>query len=329
MKEVRTILVTGGAGYIGSHTCKALAQQGYLPVVYDNLSRGHRWAVQWGPLEEGDIHDLPRLGEVMEKYQPFAVLHFAGFGYVGESMEDPALYYHNNVVGTLALLGAMRKVGLGRIVFSSSCATFGATQADNFNETDQQRPVSTYGFSKLIVEHTLKDYHRAYGLSAVILRYFNAGGADPDGELGEEHDPEPHVLPSLLLTAAGRRPKFEILGNDHDTPDGTCVRDFIHVSDLAAAHVLAVKKLEREVGCFDYNLGNGNGFSILELVNAAQKVTGVNFAVEVVARRLGDPARAVGDATKARFELGWEPKYPSLDGMLESAWRWMKTEHRR
>ena len=323
---IQKILVTGGAGYIGSHTCKALAAAGYLPVVYDNLSRGHRWAVQWGPLEEGDIHDAARLAEVFARHQPVAVLHFAAYAYVGESMDDPGLYYDNNVAGTLSLLQAMRRAGVGKIVFSSTCATYGATVAEKFDETHAQRPLSPYGFTKLVIEKMLADFHRAYGLNAVILRYFNAGGADPDGKLGEQHDPEPHVLPSLLLTAAGRRAGFEIAGTDYDTPDGSCVRDFVHVADLADAHVLALKKLERDAGCFDYNLGNGNGYSIKQLVAAAQKVTGVNFPVKHGARRPGDPALAVGSAEKACRELGWQPRHPGIETMLEGAWRWMQRE---
>ena len=322
------VLVTGGAGYIGSHTCKALSRAGYQPVVYDNLSRGHREAVRWGPLEVGDIHDAARLAAVIARYRPASVLHFAAFAYVGESIEQPQMYYHNNVAGSLSLLEVLRAAGVPRIVFSSSCATYGSTQASRLCETDLQQPLSPYGFTKLAVEQMLRDYHRAYGLGAVILRYFNAGGADPEGEIGEDHDPEPHVLPSLLLTAAGKRESFRILGEDYDTPDGSCVRDYIHVTDLAHAHVLALRKLERDPGLHDYNLGNGNGYSVRQLVDAARKVTGIDFPVLVAPRRAGDPARAVGSSAKAQRELGWAPQYPELEQMLGHAWAWMRRESR-
>lgn len=241
MDSNNNILVTGGAGYIGSHTCKALAQAGFTPVSYDNLVYGHRWAVRWGPLEEGDIGDRARLDAVLERYRPAAVMHFAAYAYVGESVLDPGKYYRNNVAGTLTLLEAMRDHGVGHVVFSSTCATYGEPERVPIDEDHPQRPINPYGASKQMIERMLGDFAAAHGLGWIALRYFNAAGADPNSEIGEQHDPETHLIPLALDVAASARPSITIYGDDYETPDGTCIRDYIHVSDLADAHVLALR----------------------------------------------------------------------------------------
>ncbi|MBM3560968.1 MAG: UDP-glucose 4-epimerase GalE, partial [Alphaproteobacteria bacterium] len=262
-----TVLVTGGAGYIGSHACKALAQAGWQPVAYDNLVYGHPWAVKWGPLERGDILDAARLDAVLAQYKPKAVMHFAAFAYVGESVVDPAKYYTNNIYGTQMLLDAARRAGIDRFVFSSTCATYGLPQRETLDEAHPQAPINPYGFTKLVVERMLADYRAAYGLRSIALRYFNAAGADPDGEIGESHDPETHLLPLLLGAGLGRRPAITVFGRDYATPDGTCIRDYIHVADLAAAHVAAVERLEGEPLRPAYNLGTGNGHSVQQVID--------------------------------------------------------------
>jgi len=316
------ILVTGGAGYIGSHTCKALAQAGFTPIAYDNLVYGHEWAVQWGPFEHGDILDASRLAEVMERYRPQAVMHFAALAYVGESVTDPGKYYRNNVAGTLNLLDAMRAHGVPRMVFSSTCATYGMPQHIPMNEDHPQAPINPYGWSKLMIEQALRDYSAAYDMDAVSLRYFNAAGADVEGGIGEAHDPETHLIPLVLDAAAGVRPCIEVFGDDYDTPDGTCIRDYIHVTDLADAHVRALDYLEAEGGFDAFNLGNGNGFSVREVIETARAVTGRNVEVRIGKRRAGDPPRLVGDANRARQVLGWQPRFPELTTIVETAWRW-------
>ena len=317
-----TVLVTGGAGYIGSHTCKALAHAGYLPVVYDNLLHGHAWAAKWGPLEVGDIRDRSKLTDVFARYNPTSVLHFAGLAYVGESVLDPGRYYEFNVGGSLALVQAMREHGINRIVFSSSCATYGVPEKLPIDEETPQRPISPYGASKLMVERILVDFERAHGICSTALRYFNAAGADADGELGECHDPETHLIPLVLGAASGRRPPLSVFGTDYDTPDGTCVRDYIHVADLAAAHVLALRALEQGTARGAYNLGAGRGFSVREVIAAAARATGLDVPFSACPRRPGDPAVLVSDATKARAELNWQPKCSDLDAIIRSAWAW-------
>lgn len=316
------VLVTGGAGYIGSHACKALAQAGYTPITFDNLVYGHPWAVKWGPLEEGDIGDRIRLNEVIAHYRPGAVLHFAAYAYVGESVEDPGKYYRNNVVGTLTLLEAMRDSGVDKLVFSSTCATYGIPLQTPISEDHPQSPVNPYGASKLMIERMLRDFYSAYGLSSVSLRYFNAAGADPVGEIGEVHNPETHLIPLVLDAAMGKRPALTIFGEDYDTPDGTCIRDYIHVSDLADAHLLALKSLESASNCTAYNLSNGQGFSVREIVKAAQTVTGLTIPVNMGQRRPGDPAKLIGDSTLIRGSLGWKPKYQDIHSIITSAWNW-------
>jgi len=322
MSSSKTILVTGGAGYIGSHACQALARSGYIPVSYDNLVYGHRWAVRWGPLEEGDISDRARLDAVIAHYRPGAVMHFAAYAYVGESVRDPGKYYRNNVAGSLTLLEAMRDHDIGHLVFSSTCATYGMPEQVPIVEHHAQRPINPYGASKLIIERMIEDFAAAHGLNWIALRYFNAAGADPNAEVGERHDPETHLIPLVLDAAAGIRPSITVYGSDYGTPDGTCIRDYIHVSDLADAHVLALNSLQRGGKSAAYNLGNGQGFSVQQVIALARDVTGREIPVVVGPRRAGDPPRLIADANQARQALGWQPSYPSLAAILESAWRW-------
>lgn len=318
---MRSILVTGGAGYIGSHTCKALARAGYLPITYDNLCSGHEWAVKWGSFERGDILDRGRLDEVLSKYRPEAVVHFAAFAYVDKSVTDPGKYYRNNVVGSLTLLEAMRDHDIGKIVFSSSCATYGLPEGNPISEDTPQRPINPYGASKLMIERMLADFGTAHGLLSTALRYFNAAGADEHGEIGESHDPETHLIPLVLDAASGRRRHVTIFGTDYETPDGTCIRDFIHVADLAEAHVLALKALEQGTSGV-FNLGNGRGFSVREVVGAVEQATGLGVPVVFGERRPGDPGALVSDATRAREMLGWQPKITELEAIIGTAWAW-------
>jgi UDP-arabinose 4-epimerase len=317
-----SVLVTGGAGYIGSHACKALAHAGYTPISFDNLVYGHRWAARWGPLEEGDINDRARLDAVIATWRPSAVLHFAAYAYVGESVTDPGKYYRNNVAGTLTLLEALRDHGITRLIFSSTCATYGLPLEIPIPETHPQNPINPYGASKLMIERMLADFEVAHSLRSIALRYFNAAGADPDGEIGEAHDPETHLIPLVLDAAAGRRPTITVFGDDYATPDGTCIRDYIHVTDLADAHVLALQALERGGASDAFNLGNGQGFSVREVIDHARRITGRDIPVTIGPRRPGDPPRLVGDATRARKILGWQPRYADLDAIVKTAWAW-------
>lgn len=315
------VLVAGGAGYIGSHTCKALAQAGHSPIVYDNLGRGHAWAVKWGPLVQGDLNDREALDGVMRRHRPDAVINFAALAYVGESTKEPTLYYRANVAGTVTLLEAMRAHDVASIVFSSSCATYGVPEQLPIVETMTQRPINPYGRSKLMGEEILRDACAAHGVGAVALRYFNAAGADPDGELGEEHEPETHLIPLVLQAALGRRP-VAIFGTDYETADGTCVRDYVHVSDLAAAHVAALAVCQ--AGRFAaYNLGTGQGASINEVIACARKVSGKPIAATAEARRPGDPPVLVADPSQARTALKWKPRYCELGDIIGHAWKWM------
>jgi len=316
------ILVTGGAGYIGSHACKALAQAGYTPVSFDNLVYGHRQAVQWGPLEEGDIADRNALDAVIAKYRPTAVMHFAAYAYVGESVQDPGKYYRNNVAGSLNLLEALRDHGIDTCIFSSTCATYGVPERSPIDEAHPQRPINPYGASKQMIERMLTDFDAAHGLKSIALRYFNAAGADPAAEIGEDHDPETHLIPLVLDAATGKRPAITIYGDDYDTPDGTCIRDYIHVTDLAQAHVLALKALASGASSTVYNLGNGQGFSVRQVIDQAEAVTGKKIPVIIGPRRPGDPPRLVGDATRIRRDLGWRPEYADLNSILTTAWHW-------
>lgn len=322
--EKKNILVTGGAGYIGCHTCKTLFNAGYLPVVYDNLVYGHEWAVKWGPLEKGDISDRKRLDVVIAKYRPVAVIHFAAYTYVGESVSNPGKYYRNNVAGSLTILEAMRDHKIDKIIFSSTCATYGMPESIPMSEDHPQNPINPYGASKLMIERILKDFERAHNIRSIILRYFNAAGADPDKEIGEVHSPETHLIPLILAVAGRKSVKLNIFGDDYDTPDGTCIRDYIHVSDLSYAHLLALYALENGAKSTVYNLGNGNGFSVKEVVDAACKVTGKKINAVVAPRRKGDPSRLVGDSKKISNELGWKPRYNELSTIIKTSWDWFK-----
>ena len=318
------ILVTGGAGYIGAHACKALARAGYTPVTYDNLVYGHRESVKWGPLVEGDIADPRRLEAVMREYNPIAVMHFAAYAYVGESVVNPAKYYLNNVAGTLSLLETMRKCDINRIIFSSTCATYGMPEQTPIGEDHPQCPINPYGRSKLMIEWILQDFAAAYGLRYVLLRYFNAAGADPDAEIGENHNPETHLIPLVLDAAMERIEHLEIFGNDYDTADGTCIRDYIHVTDLAGAHLLALEYLREGGQSNFFNLGNGNGFSVREVVEAAGVITDCDIPFVNSARRPGDPPGLIGSSDKIKKILGWNPVYNSLEAIIETAWQYHK-----
>lgn len=318
------ILVTGGAGYIGSQTCKALACSGFEPITFDNLSTGHSWAVRWGPLVNGDLADTQTLNRALRDFRPEAVIHFAGSAYIGESLTDPAKYYRNNVVNTINLLDAMREHGIGDIVFSSTCATYGVPNYIPIREDHPQQPVNPYGESKLAIEKALRWHAQAYGLRVVCLRYFNAAGADPDGELGEEHDPETHLLPLAIGVASGRRTSVKVLGCDYSSADGTCVRDYTHVSDIAVAHGLTLARLRRaEAGTVaSFNLGTGIGHSVREVIAAVQRVSGRHIPVVESGRRIGDPAILLADSALSRTELGWQPRFMRLDDIVETAWKW-------
>ncbi|MDA1193186.1 MAG: UDP-glucose 4-epimerase GalE [Candidatus Poribacteria bacterium] len=322
-----TVLVTGGGGFIGSHTCKALANAGHIPVAYDDLSGGHRWAVKWGPFEHGDMLDSDRLQTVMHRYGPSAVIHCAGKILVGESVTDPATCYRNNVVGMMNLLDAMREHGVERIVFSSTCAVYGIPCEISIAESHPCEPINPYGRSKRMAEQLLTDFHHAYGVRSVILRYFNAAGADPDGEIGEAHEPETHLIPLLLDVAFGRRDRISIFGDDYDTPDGTCVRDYLHVCDIAAAHVLALEYLDLGgTGC-SLNLGVGRGYTVREVVETVEAVTGRSIPTVVAERREGDAPVLVANARRAKTTLGWTPQFPDLATQVEHAWKWHRAHH--
>lgn len=317
-----TVLVTGGAGYIGSHTCKALHLAGFQPVVIDNLVHGHRAAARWGPLYVGDISDRTFVSSVLTKHRPAAVVHFAAYAYVGESLAHPEKYYRNNVTSTLAFLTALREHRINTIVFSSTCATYGVPDKVPIAENQPQNPINPYGSSKMMVERILADFDIAYGMKSVVLRYFNAAGADPEGEIGERHDPETHLIPLALRATAPNQPILKVFGNDYETPDGTCIRDYIHVTDLAQAHLLALNHLLKGGSSETYNLANGNGFSIKEVIQSTEKVTGRKVQWRTEARRHGDPPILIGNSSKIRTQLGWRPLYTQLDEIIETAWRW-------
>lgn len=324
MSEVTrgTVLVTGGAGYVGAHGCKALAAAGYQPVVYDNLVHGHEQAVRWGAFERGDIADRARLDDVFERHRPIAVMHFAAFAYVGESVTDPGKYYRNNVGGSLSLIEAMVARGVDKLVFSSTCATYGEPEEVPITEDCPQRPINPYGKSKLMVEQMLADFARAHGLRSVPLRYFNAAGASPDGEIGELHDPETHLIPLTLAAAAGDEPVLYIFGDDYPTADGTCIRDYIHVTDLADAHVRALDYLLAGNASRAFNLGTGSGVSNREVLQAVARVTGRPVPHRFVPRRPGDPPVLVSNPSRARSELGWAPTLSDIDTIIATAWAW-------
>ena len=324
------ILVTGGAGYIGSHTVKLLQDKGYDLIVFDNLIYGHQdIAHTLGvKLIIGDLCDRTLLDQIFAQNKIEAVVHFAAYAYVGESMSNPAKYYRNNVVSTLNLLEAMESAGVRKIVFSSTCATYGMPQTLPLPENHPQNPINTYGYTKLVVEKMLADFQRAYHWEYVIFRYFNAAGADPDGMIGEDHDPEPHLIPLILYTALGKRDSISILGEDYDTPDGTCIRDYIHVTDLAQAHLLGLEYLLQGGTSEVFNLGNGSGFSVKEVIAAAKQVTQIDFKVVKGDRRPGDPPILIGSSEKARKILHWQPQYADIETIITHAWQWHQKRHR-
>lgn len=318
------ILIVGGAGYIGSHVNKLLNQQGYKTVVFDNLIYGHKEAVKWGEFVLGDLSNIEQIRLVFQKYQIDAVMHFAAFAYVGESVEEPQKYYINNVANTLNLLQVMKEFNCNYFIFSSTCATYGEPQYIPIDEKHPQKPINPYGQSKLMVEKILNDYSNAYGLKYVSLRYFNAAGADIDAEIGENHNPETHLIPLVLDAALGKREDIKVFGTDYDTPDGSAIRDYIHVTDLADAHILALEYLQKDGKSDVFNLGNGDGYSVLEVIDMVKKVTKKDFKVTLTDRRAGDPAKLIGDATKAKEILGWKPKYFELETIIDTAWKWHK-----
>ena len=318
----QTVLVTGGAGYIGSHACKSLAGAGYRPVAYDSLVRGHREAVRWGPFVEADLADTERLADTLKRFDVAAVMHFAAFAYVGESMTNPELYFRNNVGNSMRLLEVMRGAGVRHIVFSSTAAIYGVPDQVPIPETAPQRPVNPYGESKLMVERMLHWHGEAHGFTYSALRYFNAAGADPDGETGENHHPETHLIPLVLQAALGWRPQIDVYGTDYPTPDGTAIRDYIHVQDLAEAHVKAIAHLLRGGTSLELNLGTGSGHSVREVIAAAERVTGRRIPRREVSRRPGDPPVLVARVDRAREALDWTPTLSDLDRILATAWAW-------
>ena len=316
------ILVTGGAGYIGAHVVKLLSRSGFETVVYDNLSRGHREMVSAGEFVRGELSDKNQLLEVMRDRKIDSVIHFAASSLVGESEEDPHRYYQNNIMNGINLLGAMLEAGVGKIVFSSSAAVYGDPVEVPIREDHPTRPTNVYGDTKLIIEGILGKYSVAYGMDSVSLRYFNAAGADPDAEIGEDHTPETHLIPIVLDCALGRRKEVTMFGTDYATPDGTCIRDYIHVNDLADAHIRALAHIDRNKGVFSYNLGNGKGFSVRKVIESTERVTGTKIMVREGAKRKGDPAQLVASSEKIMKDLGWKPAFPELDTIIETAWKW-------
>ena len=321
-----TVLVAGGAGYIGSHACKALAAAGHRPVTLDDLGQGRREAVRWGPFEHGSVADGQRLDEVFARHRPQAVMHFAAYTAAGESVADPQRYYRNNVGGLMSLLAAMRRHGVRDLVFSSTAAVYGDPVRLPIDERHPLAPINPYGASKLMCERMLADHAHAYGLRCVALRYFNAAGADPDGETGEPHGPETHLIPIVLQAAAGLRPHVAVFGSDYDTRDGTCERDYVHVSDLARAHVLALGRLAGDPALHVYNLGNGRGYTVGEVIAAAGRVTGLAVPATREPRRPGDPPVLLADSTAARRDLGWRPRHEALADQTRHAWQWLRRD---
>lgn len=321
-----TILVTGGAGYVGSHVCKLLAEAGFTPVTVDSLSHGEESSVKWGPLETVDLRECSRLKEVIKKHRPVGVMHFAALCNVGESVLDPAKYYHNNLVGSLNLLRGMLDQDVKTIIFSSSCAVYGVPEIVPISEKHPQAPITPYGVSKLVVENMLRDFSLAYGMRFVCLRYFNAAGADPDGEIGENHVPEFHVIPRVIQAALAGRRLFEIFGTDYNTQDGTAVRDYVHVSDLASGHMLALRYLMNGGRSIALNLGTGRGHSVKEVIASVERLSGRPVPVQESPRRPGDPSILIADASEAFKVLAWRPQYGALDEIVATALRWHRKQ---
>lgn len=317
------ILITGGAGYVGSACLRYVASHGHEVMAYDNLVMGHRGAVDGHPLVEGDIADTELLTKTLKEFGADAVMHFAAATYVGESVENPEYHYRNNVSGTLSLLNAMRAAGVTRMLFSSTCATYGMTASEAMSEETPQDPFSPYARTKLAVEWMIRDFAHAYGMGFTLLRYFNASGGEPDGSHGEDHRPENHLIPLVLEVPLGKRDKIMVFGQDYPTADGTCIRDYVHIHDLASAHMLAIEATD-ETTAEVFNIGTGNGNSVMEIIKACEKVTGQTIAYEVTERRPGDPPRLVAEPTKLRTQLGWEPKYTDIEDTIATAWAWHK-----
>lgn len=323
----RKVLVLGGAGYVGSHTCKVLAKDGFEPVVFDNLSTGHRSFVRWGDLIEGDIRRKADLERAFKAHKFAAVMHFAAHTHVAESAMDPEKYFDNNVLGSLSLLSAMREAAWPPMVFSSTCAVYGQPKQVPISEGAACAPINPYGASKLMIERILADYHAAYGARYITLRYFNACGADPEGEIGELRDPETHLIPRAMMAVQGHVSDFQVFGNDFETQDGTAIRDYIHVMDLAKAHLLALQALLSGQRAGTYNLGSGAGFSVKQIVREIERVSRASVSPPEGPRRLGDPAILVADSTLAKAELGWSPSMSTLVSIIETAWRWHQKAH--
>lgn len=319
---MQNILITGGAGYIGSHTAKAIRKAGFQPVVYDNLSRGFKELVKFGPLVVGDLHDSAMLTATLNEYKPAGCIHFAAFAYVGESVSNPGLYYRNNFGGSLNLVEALLAGGVNKIVFSSTCATYGQPDVDLISESTLQKPINPYGHSKLMVEQMLKDFDWSHNLKSVALRYFNACGADAEGEIGEMHDPEPHLIPRIIMAAQGRIPHIDVMGTDYPTPDGTAIRDYIHVEDLAKAHVLAMCNLLDGGQSDAFNLGTGKGNSVKDVIAAVRRTSNRDVPINYAPRRAGDPAKLVADNSKAKRVLGFDPQYLDIEDSVRTAFRW-------
>lgn len=315
------VLITGGAGYVGSACLRYVAEQGHEVMAYDNMGMGHRQAVDGHPLVEGDIADTELLTQTLKDFAPDAVMHFAAATYVGESVENPEYHYRNNIGGTLSLLNAMRAAGVNRMLFSSTCATYGMTEVDAMSEATPQDPFSPYARTKLAVEWMIRDFAHAYGMGFTLLRYFNASGGDADGRHGEDHRPETHLIPLVLEVPLGQRKEILVFGDDYPTPDGTCIRDYVHTRDLASAHLLAIEATT-ETTAEVYNIGTGNGQSVMEIIKACEKVTGQTIPYTVVKRRPGDPPRLVAEPTKLKTQLGWEPKYSNIEDTIATAWAW-------
>ena len=324
---MKSVLVTGGAGYIGSHACKALKSAGYLPVTYDNLVTGWRDAVRFGPFEQGELEDRARLDAVFAAHQPVAVLHFAALSQVGEAMAEPGRYWRNNVLGSLNLIEAAAEAGCLNFVFSSTCATYGDQDNVVLDEDTSQLPLNAYGASKRAIEDMLRDFEAAHGLRHVIFRYFNVAGADPEGEVGEHHRPETHLVPLMLDAIDGKRDALTVFGTDYDTPDGTCIRDYVHVCDLVDAHLLGLRWLEEGKGSRVFNLGTGTGFSVMEVIAQSRAVTNREVPYQIGPRRGGDCTKLVSGSGRAEAELGWRPKRSDLATMIADAWRWHQTGH--
>lgn len=323
----KNVLVTGGAGYIGSHACKALRAAGYVPVTFDNLSTGWEEAVKFGPFEQGDLLDRARLDEVFARHKPIAVMHFAAFSQVGESMKDPGKYWRNNVIGSLQLIEAAADAGCLNFVFSSTCATYGDQDNVVLNEDSVQLPINSYGASKRAIEDILANFEQSHGLKSVIFRYFNVAGCDPEGEVGEFHQPETHLIPLMLDAIAGKRDALTIFGTDYETPDGTCIRDYVHVCDLVDAHVLGLKWLQDDKGSRLFNLGTGKGFSVREVLDESRAVTNKEVPHVEGDRRPGDCTKLVSGSERAVTELGWTPARSNMKTMIEDAWNWHQTGH--